>query len=133
MLGCSYNSAMMSYIATIAPVNSGISSRWLQSGDETATSVPRAVFGESNLFSGDSYDIYRYADINVVDATNVRLANVSVAWNLPSRWLRGIRINAARLQLNVENAATFTKNRAAKYLLNGYEAPNYTLGLYVKL
>ncbi len=133
MLGCSYNSSMMSYIATIAPVNSGISSRWLQSGDETATSVPRAVFGESNLFSGDSYDIYRYADINVVDATNVRLANVSVAWNLPSRWLRGIRINAARLQLNVENAATFTKNRAAKYLLNGYEAPNYTLGLYVKL
>ena len=61
----------------------------------------------------------------------MRLANVSVAYNLPKTWLRKVSMSNARLQFNVENAVTFAKSKSAKYLLGGYNAPNYVLGLYL--
>ena len=81
--------------------------------------------------SDASRTIYGYADNNVISATNLRLANISLAYNLPNAWLRNISLSRARLQFNVENAVTFAKSTSAKYLLGGYNAPNYVFGLYL--
>jgi TonB-linked SusC/RagA family outer membrane protein len=131
MLGNSYNYALYSYVTALGPVNKGITERWRQSGDEATTNVPAAIFAENALFSSDSYDIYRYADINVIDASNLQLANISLAYNVPSVWLRPIHLSSARLQFNMENVCTFAHSKAAKYMLNGYDSPNYVLGIYI--
>ncbi len=133
MLSNSYNSAAGGYITSFSAVNKGIVNRWREAGDEAYTNVPAAIFAESPLFSYDSYSLYSYADINVISATNWRIANISLAYELPTQWMRSIGLTSARVQANVENAATFAKSRAAKYLLGGYEAPNYVLGLYIDL
>ena len=90
-----------------------------------------AIFAENPLFSDASRTIYGYADNNVISATNLRLANISLAYNLPGSCLRNIGLSSARLQFNVENAVTFAKSTTAKYLLGGYNAPNYVFGLYL--
>ena len=100
-------------------------------GDEAKTDIPAAIFAENPLFSDASRTIYGYADNNVISATNLRLANISLAYNLPGSCLRNIGLSSARLQFNVENAVTFAKSTTAKYLLGGYNAPNYVFGLYL--
>ncbi len=133
MLSNSWNSTARSYVANIAPVNAGIVNRWRNSGDESKTSVPAVIFAENPLFNYDSYSIYSYADINVINASHWRLANISLAYDLPQQWLRPVHLTSARIQLNMENVATFAKSKAAKYMLDGYTAPNYVLGLYIDL
>lgn len=133
MLGTSYNSALWSYVTVLSNVNKNIVNRWRQPGDEAHTDIPRITFAENPLFSDASYTIYSYADNNVIDASNLRLANISLAYNLPSAWAAKAHLSAARLQLNVENAATWAKSSSAKYLLGGYSAPNYVFGLYLDL
>jgi hypothetical protein len=131
MLNDSYNSAMNSYMTNIVPVNRNIIHRWKTSGDESNTNIPRAVFGENPLFSDASHTIYSYSDINVIDVTNLRLANVSLSYTLPRQWISHAYLSNARIQMNVENAFTFAHSKSAKYLLGGYNAPNYVLGLYL--
>lgn len=133
MLDNAYNSALRSYVTTIGPTNKDIAQRWQATGDESRTQVPRAVFAEDPVFSSNLYTIYSYADINVIDASNLRLANISLAYRLPQNFLKKIYLYTARVQINIENVCTFAHSKSAKYLLGGYNAPNYTLGLYLDL
>ena len=131
MLNSAYNYTLWSYVTSLGAVNKDITNRWRHPGDEVKTDIPAAIFGENPLFSDASRTIYGYADNNVISATNLRLANISLAYNLPNAWLRNISLSRARLQFNVENAVTFAKSTSAKYLLGGYNAPNYVFGLYL--
>lgn len=128
MLGTGWNNALYAYVSSLSPVDKRIANRWTPTN--TQTDIPRAVFAESFLFSQDSYDIYRYADCNIISATNLQLTNISLAYNVPQTWLRPIHLSAARLQFNVENVCTIAKNKQAKYLLGGYTKPNYVLGIF---
>ena len=131
MLNSAYNSALRGYVSTLAPVNKDIANRWRNPGDEAHTDVPAAIFAENPLFSSASRTIYGYADNHVISATNLRLSNVSVAYNIPTLLLRNISLTSARVQFNIENAVTFARSSEAKYMLGGYNAPNYVLGLYL--
>ena len=131
MLSSAYNYSLRSYVTAMGAVNKDITNRWRKPGDELVTDIPAAIFGENPLFSDASRTIYGYADNNVISATNLRLANISVAYNLPHTWLSKVKMSGARLQFNVENAVTFAKSKEAKYMLGGYNAPNYVLGLYL--
>ena len=131
MLNSDYNYTLWSYVTALGAVNKDITNRWRNPGDEAKTDVPAVIFGENPLFSDASRTIYGYADNNVISATNLRLANISLAYNLPRTWLSKVKMSGARLQFNVENAVTFAKSKSAKYMLGGYNAPNYVLGLYL--
>ena len=130
MLGSSYSSLLGSYITSIAPVNKRITNRWKVAGDEKKTNVPRAVFGESSDYNYSSALIYDYADLNVIDASNLRLSNMSLAYNLPVTLIHKILLSDARVQFNIENVMTIAHSSAAKYMLGGYDSPNYVFGLY---
>ena len=133
MLSNEFNEANYSYVPAITSVSKDITNRWRQPGDESRTDIPAVIFAENPLFSSDYYDIYRYSDVNVISASNLRLANISLAYNLPRQLSRKAALSNVRIQLNVENAFTLAKSKAAKYLLDGYSAPNYVLGLYLDL
>jgi TonB-linked SusC/RagA family outer membrane protein len=131
MLGYQYNSTAFSYITPFGAVNKRITERWRKPGDEATTNIPKAVFAESPGFSTNLYDMYTRSSVNVLNAGNIRLRNISLAYNLPSHITRKAFVESARLQFNVENAFTIAADKNAKYLLGGYNMPNYVWGLYL--
>lgn len=131
MLPNGYNSALRSYITNIGAVNNNIANRWREPGDELTTDVPRAIFEYDSDFSSALYSIYSRAGINVLDASHVRLSNVSLAYNFPKSLISKLDITGARLNFNVENVATFSKSRDAKLMLNGFNAPNFVFGFNI--
>lgn len=111
---------------TLAPMNRDIKDRWKQEGDELNTNIPRLVYPEElNLYNSESGTLYKYADINILDASNVRIRNISLSYRLPTDWVKRLSLGQARIQFNAENVAMFTKSTNAKNMLNGYRTPNY--------
>jgi len=130
-LGSSYNGALGGYVTEITAVNKEITNRWKTPGDENRTDIPRLVFAEDPAYNSQSADIYQKADINVIDASNIRLRNISIAYRLPKAFIKKANLENLRFQFNVENAFTIAKSKEAKYLLNGYRPANYVWGIYV--
>lgn len=130
MLGNNYN-GLFGYVSTIGVVNKDINNRWRTAGDENKTNVPRAIFAEDPEFNEQITSIYRNADISVLDASNLRMRNISLAYKMPANISSKWGMQGLRLQFNVENAFTLAKSKNAKYLLNGYIKPNYVWGMYL--
>ncbi len=128
-LACSYSS--IGYISNIAGASAGLADRWQKAGDEMHTNVPKAVFAESDWSASSLYNTYYYADINVLDASYIRLNNISLAYHLPKAVCRSLYMQSARIQANVENPFFWAKSSQVKYQLGGYNATNYVLGIYL--
>lgn len=128
-LTCSYSS--IGYITNIAGASSALANRWQKPGDEAYTNVPRAIFTESGLSASDLYNVYYYSTVNILDASFVRLNNVSLAYHLPAAVCRAIHAQSVRIQANVENPFMWAKSDQAKYQLGGYNATNYVLGVNI--
>jgi len=122
-----------SRFANILIVNKDIAHRWTKPGDEEHTDIPRLVFPEEDLYNAQSENIYRNANINVLDARNLNIRNMSLAYRIPGSCLAKFHIPAARIQMNAENVALFAKSKNAKNMLGGYRRPNYVFGLYLTL
>lgn len=131
MLNNSYSGATNSYITNIGVVNNRINDRWQQSGDESITDIPRVVYEYDPEFSYDLQSIYSYADVNIIDASNVKLSNVSLSYQIPPNLATKLNMQNIRLNFNVENVFTIAKSKDAKYLLGGYQTPNFVFGLNV--
>lgn len=81
--------------------------RWRESGD--ATTVQKF-----SAFSGGAINAYflsTFSDNIIVDASFVRLKNVSLSWQLPSNWVAKIAAEKARVYLQGQNLLTITKYR----------------------
>ncbi|KUJ63490.1 SusC/RagA family TonB-linked outer membrane protein [Flavobacteriaceae bacterium CRH] len=126
-----YNGAAGGYVTDISVVNNHIADRWMQPGDEAFTNVPRAVYEYDPEFSSDSRTIYSYADINILDASNVKLSNISLAYQMPTALIKKVKLDGIRFNLNAENVYTFAKSRDAKFLLGGFTSPSFVLGVNV--
>lgn len=131
MLNNNYNAAAGGYVTDITVVNNHIADRWMQPGDEAFTNVPRAVYEYDPEFNADSRTIYSYADINILDASNVRLSNISLSYQMPSALIKRVKLDGVRFNLNAENVYTFAKSRDAKFLLGGFQSPSLVLGVNV--
>ena len=131
MLNNSYNGAAGGYVTDITVVNNHIADRWMQPGDEAFTNIPRAVYEYDPEFNSDSRTIYSYADINILDASNVRLSNISLAYQMPAALIKKVKLDGIRFNLNAENVYTFAKSRDAKFILGGFTSPSFVLGVNV--
>ncbi len=74
--------------------------RWQKPGDQTR--VPEARLGYSN---GDQSRSSRY----ITDGSYLRLKNVTLAYDVPTRWLHGGGFKTLRLYATGTNLLTFTK------------------------
>lgn len=120
------------YVSKLSGLSSDIANRWMQAGDEAYTSVPRATFIEAGLPLTSMYTTYYYSSANLLDASHIRLSNVSLAYHLPTALIRKAYLSSARVQLNIENPAMWAKSKQAKYQLGGYNATTYVLGIYLQ-
>ncbi|UYQ95746.1 SusC/RagA family TonB-linked outer membrane protein [Chitinophaga horti] len=131
MLNNEYNYNVFSYMTQFGSVHKRITDRWREPGDELRTNVPKALFAEDPDFNSDTYTLYANSSINVLNARNIRLSNISLAWNVPQAIIAKAFMQSARLQFNVENLFTLAADKDAKFLMGGYRRPNYVWGLYL--
>ena len=109
----------------IAPVSKNIENRWKQPGDETRTDVPRFVSSESPDYNSYAYKLYARSSVNVLNAANWRMKNLSVAYRLPAELCKKLALQEARIMFGMENLFTTAKSHDAKWMLGGYDKPNY--------
>lgn len=131
MLTNDYNNALGGYVSKIGVVNKDIVNRWRVPGDENRTNIPRTVFAEDPSYNSESYDLYQNADINVIDASNLRMRNISLAYTLSKSLSKKVGLENVRFQFNAENLFTVAASKEAKFLLNGYRYANYVWGVYL--
>lgn len=121
----------VAYLSGMGPVSKRIADRWQQPGDEAHTDVPRYISSESTLYNYNYYNMYARSSVNVIDASNWRMKNLSLTYRLPSSVCDKLYVKNARIMIGMENAFTVAKSDDAKYLLGGYAKPNYLCGIYL--
>lgn len=104
--------------------------QWKKPGDENSTDVPRYVSDENPAYYVNM-DLYTRSSAVIKDASNWRLRNIALTYNLPSQICKKFFANEASIKFGLENVATFAKSKAVKYALNGYNNPNYVVSLYL--
>ncbi|MGM9714120.1 MAG: SusC/RagA family TonB-linked outer membrane protein [Prevotella sp.] len=123
--------ASWDYVTSLSGLGADIADRWQKPGDEATTNVPRACFIEAGMPLTSAYSTYFYSSANILDATHIKLSNISIAYRMPKDIVRKAYLTSARIQLNVENPFLWAKSDQAKYQLGGYNATTYVLGLYL--
>lgn len=94
--------------------------RW--TGEGTSNSMPRAVYGDPN---GNN----RVSDRYVEDGSYLRLKNITLAYNVPDKWLARIGVHGLRLSLSCENVATITSYSGfdPEVDINGIDSSRYPI------
>ena len=116
---------------SIAPVSNRISNRWQQPGDEAHTDVPRYISSENPLYNYNYYNMYAQSSVNIIDASNLSLNNLSLTYRLPSNACSKLAMKGARIMAAAENLFMVAASPEAKYLLGGYNKPTFILGVYL--
>lgn len=115
--------------------------RWRRPGDERKTNVP-AYYKLSNtsINEGDVISLYRNADINVLDASYIKLRDISLSYHLPGSACRAIKAENASVRLQVSDLFLIPFNKEgidpeAFYLSSGGRGekyrPYFTVGLNI--
>jgi len=92
------------YDATInySPIHESYANYWKQPGDELLTDVP--AMRSYDLFEMWYYQTYyANADINVLDASQIRLRDVNLDYEIPKSLLNSIGIQSATLRFQAKN------------------------------
>lgn len=105
--------------------------RWRQPGDQTA--IPGATSSTASATYSAYQSFYRLSSANWVDASFVRLKNVSLQYNL-SGLLKNLKVRNFTVYLQGQNLFTITKYKGFDPETQGYVLPPlsvYTAGLQV--
>lgn len=114
---------------------------WRQPGDENIPGVGPAF--NRNIYYTQAQAWYA-ADVHVKRADYIKLRDISLSYNLPSRWLRRFAISSAAITCQVSDAWWWAANGdidPEAYAVSGYgwgslTLPNpttYTIGLSINL
>lgn len=104
--------------------------RWQKAGDENHTDVPRYVSAENRDYYVNM-ELYTRSSAVIKDATNWKIRNIALTYNLPHSICSKFYANEASLKFGIENVATFTKSKDVKYAIGGFVKPSYTVSLYL--
>lgn len=80
--------------------------RWMLPGDENITNVPAIATirnYENYAYLDRAYNAYNYSDVRVVKGDFIRLKDVYVTYNVPSKYLKHVGLSNASLRFAVSN------------------------------
>lgn len=78
--------------------------RW--TGEGTSNKIPRYTWSDIN-------NNYSVSDLYIEDGSYLRIKNIQLGYNIPSRWLEKILVNKWRFYISAENLFTFTSYTGA--------------------
>ena len=92
--------------------------RWTGAG--TSDCMPRAVWADPNQNA-------RVSDRWIEDGSYLRLKNISLSYNFPTKWMRSIGLESLKLTFSCENVATATRYKGIdpEVGLNGIDMSNF--------
>ena len=117
-------------------IGEDIVNRWTPTN--TDTDIPAMGLHSD---TGERNYHWKYADVNVVSASFIKMRNIGVTYDLPKTWLTKIGVKGARLKLQVDNAFRWTANdkdidpeafNANSGTRNEAVMPSYILGLNIQ-
>lgn len=116
--------------------------RWKRPGDEKKTNVPAYYkLSDTSYNETDIQMLYKYADINVLDASYIKLRDISLTYHLPVKACRAIKARNASIMLQASDLWLIPFNKEgidpeAFYLSNGSRGeryrPYFTAGLNIE-
>jgi len=80
--------------------------RWVVSGDENYTTIPVIASTRQNKNDSDlsyAYNAYNYSTERIAKGDFIRMKEISIAWQLPSAWVKKIGLADASLKLQGTN------------------------------
>ncbi|MBO7609446.1 MAG: SusC/RagA family TonB-linked outer membrane protein [Muribaculaceae bacterium] len=101
--------------------------RWVVPGDENYTDIPgiasrRQVY--NNSYIGYGYNAYNYSTARLADGGFIRLKEVSLTYDLPTSFLRHLRLSSASLKLAATNICLLYADKK----LNGEDPEFFNTG-----
>ncbi|SMO72273.1 SusC/RagA family TonB-linked outer membrane protein [Solitalea koreensis] len=97
---------------TLGNINEEFARRWKVPGDEAFTNVPSYVTSNAINSSRRNTDYYTRADINVLDASYVKLRDASLAYSLPKSVLSKLKVSNLTLRTQLSNVMLWKANKA---------------------
>ena len=92
---------------TYYEINEDMAKRWREAGDEATTNVPRIGT------NANSFVRYRGADIHIEKGDHIRLREISLTYNIPSKWLNKLMINSGSVGFSANNVGMIWKKNNA--------------------
>ncbi len=84
--------------------------RWRNPGDETSTNIPSFYKMEDAANRDGGYTFLANSDINVLDASYIKLRDISVSYSIPQKLSQKINCKKVKLRVQANNLLTFTFN-----------------------
>lgn len=81
--------------------------RWRKPGDEQYTNIPA---WNSQKSTTANYNLYYYSDANILDASYIKLRDISLAYNVPASFCNKIRAEGIRISFQVGNLFYWAAN-----------------------
>lgn len=84
-------------------IHEDLAKRWREEGDETKTNVPRLDTDNNSLMR------YMGADIHIQKGDHIRLREVSLTYEIPSKWLNKLMISSGSVGFSANNLGLIWK------------------------
>ena len=123
-------------------IHKDFADRWREPGDEARTDIPSYMSNSNQSTTRRETNFYRYADINVLDASYVKLRDLTFSYTLPADFCRKLSCDNIRLRLQASNLFCIAANDEgidpeAHNLRYGYRGdhygPSFSVGLNFNL
>lgn len=121
-------------------IHKDFDNRWREEGDELKTNVPSYVSNGKESVTRREYDFYQYADINVLNASYIKLRDLSLSYSLPKHICSKFASESIRVRLQAANLFYIAANKEgidpeAQNLRYGrrttHYGPSYSVGLTI--
>ncbi len=90
-------------------VHSDFLLRWRQPGDEAKTNIPSYI-ANSSLSSQRDVSYYTNGDINVLDASFIKMRDITLAYSMPQSWSKKIGVEQVTLRSQLSNIMLWKAN-----------------------
>ncbi|SEW49818.1 SusC/RagA family TonB-linked outer membrane protein [Chitinophaga arvensicola] len=91
-------------------INTEFLDRWKQPGDELKTNVPRFVANPSTSSAQRTTSYYTRGDINVVDASYIKIRDISLVYQLPAQVVSMMHIEGLSFRAQLSNLMLWKAN-----------------------
>ncbi|UYQ91425.1 SusC/RagA family TonB-linked outer membrane protein [Chitinophaga horti] len=85
--------------------------RWKQPGDELLTNVPAYVSNTSLSTSRRDIGYFINGDLNVLDASYVKMRDITLSYSLPQRLVNNLKVGSITLRTQVSNVMLWKANK----------------------
>ncbi|WP_316835407.1 SusC/RagA family TonB-linked outer membrane protein [Pedobacter nutrimenti] len=101
-----------SAVFTTGNVNAEFANRWKNPGDEAFTNIPAYIGASGTNLSRRNTNYYTLADINVLDASYIKLRDATLAYSFPKTVLSRLKLNGLTIRGQVSNIMLWKANHA---------------------